>query len=161
MTILLWAATAIALLVSLLGSRKRTVAGLRMAGKRLWKLTPTFLLVMALYAVCFTAIPERLIQSTIGRDSGWQGLALATALGSVTMMPGFIAFPLCGALSMLGVPYGTLAAFSLALMNVGVVTFPLETRYFGWRVALLRNGFGLIVSLLGALVVMLAFGESF
>ena len=48
-----------------------------------------------------------------------------------------------------GVGYPVIAVFITTLMMVGIVTLPLERRFFGTRVAVARNA----LSLIGALVI--------
>jgi len=60
-----------------------------------------------------------------------------------------VAFPLAALLLKSGVGYAVVAVFITTLMMVGVLTLPLEIRFFGRRVALLRNG----LSFIGALIV--------
>ena len=155
----LWICTIIALLVSLVRSREKTLAAVKIAIRRMWNISPLFLLVMALYAISITVIPESFISKTIGSDSGLGGLAIAIIIGSVAMMPGFIAFPLCGVLLSQGVPYYVLAGFTLALMNVGFVTLPMQIQYLGFKVVIIRNLIGILVAVLVAAVVAFAFGE--
>jgi len=47
------------------------------------------------------------------------------------------------------------AGFLTTLLMVGVVTLPMEVRYFGWRTALFRNG----LSFVGAVGIALAMGR--
>jgi len=77
----------------------------------------------------------------------------------VSMMPGFIAFPLGGLLVAKGVPYMVISAFTTSLMMVGILSFPLEKQYLGVKPALIRNLIALVVSILVATVTGLAFGE--
>ena len=156
---ILWICTVIALPVSLICSREKTLAAIKVAVKRMWNISPLFLLVMALFAVAITIIPNSLISRTIGTDSGFGGLVMAIVIGSIAMMPGFIAFPLCGALLSQGVPYYILAGFSLALMNVGFVTLPMQIQYLGLKVVIVRNLIGILAALLVAAVAAFAFGE--
>ena len=156
---ILWICTVGALSVSLVMSRKKTLAAIRVAARRMWNITPLFLLVMVSFAAVVTVIPESAINKTIGSDSGIGGLIAGIVVGSVAMMPGFIAFPLCGALRSQGVPYYVLAGFTLALMNVGFVTLPMQIQYLGLRVTIVRNLTGILVAVLVAAVVCVAFGE--
>jgi len=114
---------------------------------------------MVLFAATVSIVPESFISRTIGRDSGPGGLITAIAIGSVAMMPGFIAFPLCGVLLTQGVPYFVLAGFTLALMNVGFVTLPMQIQYLGLNVVIVRNLIGIVAALVVAVVVAVAFGE--
>ena len=151
--------TAIALLLSLIRSRQKTFAAIKVAAKRMWNITPLFLLVMALFAAMISIIPESFISKTIGTDSGFAGLLMSIVVGSIAMMPGFIAFPLCGALLSQEVPYYILAGFTIALMNVGFVTLPMQIQYLGFKVVIIRNLIGILAAILVAAVVAFAFGE--
>ena len=155
----LYIVTAVALGASLIASRRKTVAVLRQTVKRLLKIMPTFLLVIALFAVSITLLSRETILHWLGKDSGPMGLAVAVGVGSITLMPGFIAFSLSGALLAQGVSRMVLAGFTTTLMMVGVLTWPLERRYFGRSVALIRNGVSLLIALIVALVMGLVFGE--
>jgi uncharacterized membrane protein YraQ (UPF0718 family) len=155
----LYAVTAIALLVSLAANRERTTAALSLAGKRLLKILPAFATMMLLFSVTITLLPEEAVAGLIGRESGWLGVAIAAGVGSIVFMPGFIAFPLSGALLKQGIPYSVLAAFTTTLMMVGVLTYPLERKCFGRSVTLIRNAICLLIALVAAMAIGLAFGE--
>jgi uncharacterized membrane protein YraQ (UPF0718 family) len=75
---------------------------------------------------------------------------IALGVGSVALMPGFVAYPLAGLLRQSGASTPVLAAFVTSLMMVGVLTLPLEARFFGWRVSLLRNALAFIGAVLVA-----------
>jgi uncharacterized membrane protein YraQ (UPF0718 family) len=130
-----------------------------MALVRLARIMPAFLVVMVLFAVAITLVPQDVIRRLLGRDSGALGVAIAAGIGSVTLMPGFIAFPLSGALRDQGVSYMVLAAFTTTLMTVGVLTYPLERQYFGRNVTLVRNAVSLVIAIVVAVVMGLVFGE--
>lgn len=158
MTYILWGTMAAALIASLLADKRKTIKALKMAGKRLLKITPLFFYVIGLTAIVLALIPPGWVERVLGRESGVTGMLLAMGLGSITMMPGFVAFPLAAALKAQGVSYAALAAFTMTLMNVGVVTFPLEKSYLGIRVTLIRNGIGLILAAAVTAVIALVFG---
>ena len=132
---------------------------LKLAARRFAKILPAFLTILVLFSVGITLLPRPVIMRLLGTESGWLGVAIASGVGSVTLMPGFITFPLCRALREQGVPYMVLAAFSTTLMMVGVLTYPLETQYFGTKVTLVRNGVSLAIALIVAVVTGLVFGE--
>ncbi len=157
--IVLWIVTAVALTASFVADRGKTALALQRAARRLGKILPAFLTMIVLFSVAITMLPHNVLMRMLGKDSGWRGVAAASCLGSAALMPGFIAFPLCGALLERGVPYMVLAAFATTLMSVGVLTFPLERQYFGVKVTLVRNGVGLLMALPGAVVTGLVFGE--
>ncbi|GJQ62153.1 MAG: hypothetical protein SCALA702_12060 [Melioribacteraceae bacterium] len=159
MTIFLWAFTAGLLSISLIKDFRKTKQALKIATKKFSSVFLIFILVLAGFALLITFVPPELIREYLGTESGMKGVMVATGLGSISVMPGFAAFPLCAALRMEGIPYYIIAAFSITLMNVGIVTFPLEKKFLGLKVALLRNGLALIVSLITVICIKFLFGE--
>jgi uncharacterized membrane protein YraQ (UPF0718 family) len=157
--IVLYIVTAVALTASLIADRKKTASALRLAARRLAKILPAFLTMIVLFSVAITLLPYDILMRLLGKDSGWHGVAVASCLGSAALMPGFIAFPLCGALQERGVPHMVLAAFATTLMSVGVLTYPLERQYFGVKVTLVRNAISFLIALIVAVVIGLVFGE--
>ena len=157
--IILYVVTAIALAASTIASGGKTAAALKLAARRFAKILPAFLTMLVLFSVAITLLPQDAVTRLVGEESGWMGVAIASVVGSVTLMPGFIAFPLCGALLKEGVPHMVLAAFSTTLMTVGVLTYPLERQYFGLSIAIIRNALSLLIALVVAVVMGLVFGE--
>lgn len=62
-------------------------------------------------------------------------MLIAGLVGSITLIPGFVAFPLAAALLDNVAGYMQIAVFISTLMMVGIVTIPLEIRSFGitWK----------------------------
>lgn len=159
MNIFLWITTAGLLIFSLIKSTEKTKSALKIAFKKFASILSIFLLVMAGFALIVTFVPTELIQKYIGTESGIKGIVLSLGLGSVSVMPGFAAFPLCAALKGEGIPYYIIAAFSISLMNVGIVTFPFEKKFLGLSVALIRNLIALIVCIIAVIIFKIVFGE--
>jgi uncharacterized membrane protein YraQ (UPF0718 family) len=78
----------------------------------------------------------------------------AALVGSISLIPGFVAFPMAGILVSRGVSYTVVAVFITSLMMVGIITLPLEIKYFGKRAAIMRNA----LSFFGAIIVGLMIG---
>jgi uncharacterized membrane protein YraQ (UPF0718 family) len=88
------------------------------------------------------------ISRFLGSESGWLGVIIAAIIGSITLIPAFVAFPLAAALLNNGAGYMQIAAFVSTLMMVGIITIPVEIKYFGKKATLLRNLFAFIFSLI-------------
>lgn len=157
--IIIWTLSGILLIISFVKNRNKSLKALKIAWKSFSKIASIFVLVLSGYALLVTYVSPEMMQHAIGTDSGFVGILLALGLGSISVMPGFAAFPLCAALYTQGIPYYILAAFSVSLMNVGVITFPIEQKYLGTKVALVRNILGLAVSVVTLIIVKLVFGE--
>ena len=63
-----------------------------------------------------------------------------------------LAFPLAASLLKAGAGYAQITMFVTTLMMVGVVTLPMEIKYFGRKLALKRNALALVFSVLLSLV---------
>ncbi|MGQ9534975.1 MAG: hypothetical protein ACUVTF_07070 [bacterium] len=90
----------------------------------------------------------------LGKNSGMRGIGIAAVLGSVALIPMFITYPLAAILLKGGVSYQVLAVFITTLLMVGVLTLPIEVKYFGLKVSIIRN----ILSFIGALIIGLVIG---
>ncbi len=146
--------TLILLALSLFMDRKKTVEGLKKALKMFLNLLPSLLSILALVSVVLYLTPNELLIKWLGEESGGKGAFIAALLGSISLIPGFIAYPLGGILVKNGVGYPVIAIFITTLMMVGILTFPIEKKFFGFKVALLRNLFCLI----GAIVIGISIG---
>lgn len=155
----LWIITGLALAVSFAASRGKTVQALRIALKRLLKITPPFLVMMLLVSVVLYLVSDEMIAHYLGNENKYFAVLFASVIGSITVMPGFIAFPLAGMLLSRGVMYMVLAAFTTTLMMVGVVTYPIEKAYMGSRATIMRNSLAFLIALIVSVVVGILYGE--
>lgn len=158
-TLVLYGVTAMLLACSLFKDRKKTLQALRKAFKALEHILPEFLVVILLVGLLLALMDPAFISRLIGVDSGIFGMVLALLVGSITLIPGFIAFPTAVMLLQGGAGYMQIGAFISTLMMVGVVTIPVEKNYFGLKLTVLRNSLAFIFSIVVALVIGTAMGE--
>jgi len=140
------------LIASYLKDRTKTRQALQKAYSSLEGILPDFLAVLGLVGLALTLLPPQTITALIGRSSGWAGMILASIVGSVTLIPGFVAFPLAKSLRDGGAGIPQIAVFVTTLMAVGFVTAPLESKYLGRKETLLRNGLSFVWAFVVALV---------
>ncbi len=152
-TLILYGLAIIALAVSMAKSRQKTWMAARKALKSFEGIMPQFLVVLILVSASLAALDNQTITRFIGAGSGPLGIIAASLVGAVTLIPGFVAFPVAAALMKEGAGATQIAAFVSSLMMVGVVTLPMEMKYFGRRAALMRNGLAFIFSLVVAVFV--------
>ena len=156
---LLWATTGIALIISLAASRQKTVQALRIALKRLMGIAPRFLMMILLVSIVLHFVSDEMIAHYLGNENKYFAVIVASIIGSITFLPGFIAFPLAGMLLSRGVMYMVLAAFTTTLMMVGVVTYPIEKAYMGTRATIMRNSLSFLIALIISVAVGILYGE--
>lgn len=140
------------ILVSLFVNRKKTWQGIRQGLVMFWRLMPMLLLMLSLVGILLFVLPDETLARYMGENSGTFGWLIAAFLGSISLIPGFIAFPLSNVLIKSGVAYSTIAVFITTLMMVGIITLPLESRYFGLKTSIVRNLMSLAAALLTGLL---------
>ena len=135
------------LIISFIKSRQKTKKALIKAWNSFKNILPMLLGVVLLIGLILSILDTNLISKIIGNQSGFYGVMLASLLGSITLIPGFIAFPTAALLLKGGAGYIQIAAFVQTLMMVGIVTLPLEIKYFNKKVAILRNAISFVLSI--------------
>ncbi len=159
MIILFYAFVLILSLISFYYNKNKTKKAYKIAIKKLLNIIPSLIAMVILVSVVLYFTPEKTIVTVLGKNNKFLGVILGLFFGSITLMPGFITFPLAGILLEKGVLYMVLSAFTTTLMIVGVLTYPLEKTYFGTKVTIMRNSISLIIAIFVALATGLAFGE--
>jgi len=157
----LYVITAFALSLSFIANRKKTLMAIKIAVRKFINILPAFLTMLILVSVILYLVPDKVISNCLENNNKFVSMIFASVLGSITLMPGFIAFPLCGILLKKGVPYMVLSAFTTTLMMVGVLTYPIEKEYFGVKVTVIRNTISFFIAIIVALMTGIFFGEVF
>jgi uncharacterized membrane protein YraQ (UPF0718 family) len=111
------------------------------------------LAIIIIVGIIIAVLDPQLIAKLIGKNSGFMGVLILAVVGSVALIPGFIAFPTAALLLNGGAGYMQIGAFISTLMMVGVITLPLEISYFGKKTAILRNVLAFMFSFLVAFVI--------
>jgi len=151
--VVFYALALVALAVSFIADRNKTAQAVKKAWKAFENILPEFLVVVLLIGLLLAVLNPALISRIIGKESGVFGVILAALVGSITLIPGFVAFPTAALLLQGGAGYAQIGAFLSTLMMVGVITMPVEMKYFGKKMTLLRNGIALVFSFLVAALI--------
>ncbi len=157
-TCILYGITILLLVISFVKDRDKTKKSLKKAWKAFENILPQFLTVLLLVGVLLAVLNAEVISKIIGAGSGWVGVFLCAVVGAITLIPGFVAFPMAAMLLQNGAGYMQTGAFVSALMMVGIVTLPVEIKYFGIKLTVLRNTLAFIFSFAVALVIGLVVG---
>lgn len=156
MTWFLYIAAAAGLVFSAAANPANTKKSLRKAWNSFCNVLPALAAMLMLVSIMIALLPERVIAALIGEESGFFGQFLASLVGSATLIPAFVAFPMAKVLMEHGAGVAQMAVFVSTLMMVGVATAPLEASFFGWRATVLRNGMAYIYSFVVGYVVWTA-----
>ncbi|WP_234124369.1 permease [Clostridium hydrogenum] len=138
-TIFFYIITVFLLTLSFIKSKAKTILSLKRALKMLFNVFPQFLAILLLMGLLLAFVDAQTIQNIIGTKSGIFGMLLASLLGSISLVPVLIAFPIASRLLENGAGIIQITVFICTLTSVGIVTLPLESKYLGKKIAILRN----------------------
>ena len=141
------------LVLSFIKDKNKTLLALKKAWKSFEDILPQLLSVLVIIGIMLAVLSPDAISGLIGEKSGWLGMLVASLFGSVTLIPGLVAFPLAAALLKSGAGFMQIAVFISTLMMVGIVTIPLEIKYFGKKAAILRNSLAYAFSFIVAIAI--------
>lgn len=140
----------LSLIISFFKSKEKTKMVLKKAWKSFENIMPQFLAIILVIGIMLSVLTPEQISRFLGQDSGIMGVVMAAFIGAVTLIPGFVAFPLASALLHNGAGITQIAAFVSTLMIVGIITIPVEIEYFGKKVTIIRNLLAFIFSFIVA-----------
>ncbi|MCJ7788928.1 MAG: permease [Candidatus Atribacteria bacterium] len=146
------------LIVSYKRDKKKTKMALKKAWKSFENILPQILTILAFIGMVLALLSPDVISHLLGQKAGWQGMIIASIIGSITLMPAFIAFPIAAMLLKNGAGFAQIAVFVSTLTMVGIVTLPLEIKFFGKKISIMRNMFAYLFSFIVALVIGVALG---
>ena len=149
----MYSVTIVLLVISAVKDKGKTKKALMKAWKTFENILPELLGIIMLVGLMLAIVNPEVVSKVIGSGSGWFGVILAAVIGAITLIPGFVAFPTAALLLQNGAGYMQIAAFVSTLMMVGVITAPVEMRYFGKKLTVLRNATAFIFSFVVAYII--------
>jgi len=150
---ILYAIAIILTSISFMKDRNKTKDAVLKSWVMFRNILPDILSVMLFVGLSLSLLTPTLISSIIGEKSGLIGIAYATLIGSVALIPSFIVFPLGETLVQNGAGLPQVAALMSSLMSVGIVTIPMEQKLFGRSFAYTRNAAGILMSVIFAYII--------
>lgn len=151
-SVILYGITILLLLISFIKDKSKTKKAVLKGYKSFIKLLPTLIPMMLFIGISLSILNPEIITKLIGRQSGIIGVVIGLVIGSIAFLPSFVAFPLGANLLTHGAGYPQIAGFVSTLMAVGFASFPIEVKYFNKKTAILRNGVGLIASIIFVII---------
>lgn len=151
-TIVLWIITLICFVLSIRKDKGKTMASMKKSKGMMKSMLPQILGILFLIGLILTFIPPDTIKNYLGGSNPFLATVIAALVGSITLIPAFVAFPLVGSMVDMGASIMPAVSFLTTLTMVGFVTFNLERKEFGTKFALSRNllsfGFAIAISML-------------
>lgn len=141
------------LCLSLYKDKYKTKKALKKAWKSFENILAQFLGVIVIVGMMLAIFDAELISKIVGVESGLYGVIVSSLIGAITLIPGFVAFPISAMLLENGAGYMQIGAFISTLMMVGIVTMPVEIKYFGKKLTFNRNILAFLFSFLVAYII--------
>lgn len=146
-TIILISIAVICLAFSIVKSKSKTVESLKVAKGLFGSIFTQIIGVMALVGLVLAVLPPDLIKKLLGSPSQFLSTIYGAVIGTITIIPAFIAFPLSKSLYQSGAHLIAIAAFLTTLTMVGFATIPIEKKYFGGKFTFYRNVFSFVLAI--------------
>ncbi len=151
--IILYIITIFLIVLSYRKDSKKTILALKKSWKIFSNLLPQFLAILLLVGTILAVIKPDTISNLVGSQSGFSGMVISSLVGSFTLIPVFIVFPIASVLLKNGAGIMQIAIFISTLTTVGIATLPLEFKYLGVKASILRNLLTFIFSFIIAFVI--------
>lgn len=150
-TIIFWIIAVVLFCISVIKNKKKTFEAMKKSKGMMGNMMGEIIAIIFLIGLVLTFIPPETIKTILGSSNTVVSTFISAIVGSITLIPAFVAFPLVGSLVDVGASIVPAVAFLTTLTMVGIVTFPLEKKEFGTKFALIRNllsfGFAIIIAL--------------
>ena len=142
---------------SFIKSKEKSIVALKKTWESLCEMLPKFLTLLLFIMIMLSYIDEVFISKALGKSTGIGGIIVSGLLGSITLMPTAVAYPLAAGLLKLGAGYAQVTMFITTLTTVGIVTLKIEKDYLGLKVTLLRNIFSFLLAFVNAVIIAFIF----
>ncbi|MBU5454380.1 permease [Caproiciproducens sp. MSJ-32] len=149
----LYSATVILFLLSYKKDKKKTKKAFIKGLKSLENILPQFLGIVISVGLILAILTPETIRGILGTNSAFLGIILSALIGTIVMMPTFVAFSTADMLINNGAGMAQVAALVSTLTLIGLITIPLEAKYIGKRATVYRNIIAFIFSILVAFFV--------
>ncbi|MGH4140299.1 permease [Clostridium sp.] len=151
-TIALWIIAGTWFIWSITKDKKRTLNSIKMSSGMMKNMISQIIGILFLIGLILTFIPPDIIKQYMGQSNIFISTIVSAFVGSITLIPAFVAFPLVGSLVNAGANIVPVVAFLTTLTMVGIVTFSLEKKEFGLKFTIVRNSLSFIFAIIIALL---------
>jgi len=151
-TTVFWIIAIVLLVWSIQKDKTKTLKAFKKSKNSLKFMLPSILGIVFLIGLILTYLPPESVSNYFGTSSSLKATTVGALIGSITLIPAFVAFPLVGSFIELGANIVPGAAFLTTLTMVGVVTVSIEKEKFGLKFTLLRNGLSFVFAIIIALL---------
>lgn len=150
----LWGITGAAFIASLVKDKQKTFNSIKMARGMMKNMIGEIVGILFLIGLILTFIPPEVIKNVLGESNLFISTVISALVGSITLIPAFVAFPLVGSFCRCRCKYCPCRCI-LNYFNDGWNSdIPIRKQEFGLKFATTRN----VLSFVFALIIALTMG---
>lgn len=140
-----------------LKDKEKAIKALKIGWQTIFGILPLILIMVGLIGVFSSFISPSDIANYLGEKAGLTGFLFVALFSSLLQIPGIVAFPIAATLYKGGAAVSTVAVFACASTMASVFTLPLEMKFLGRKLPLVRIALTLIVSIIVGLLTGIIF----
>lgn len=137
----------LAWLILFLKDRKKGTNAIRIGFKTIFSMVPFLFIIMALIGLFGSFLNPDIITKYLGAQAGWKGFVSVALVSSLLQIPGIVIFPIAEVLLKNGATAGIVSLFICASTMASIFTFPLEAKFLGKKIPIVRIPMILIISI--------------
>lgn len=152
-SLILYLVTALLIIISYKKDKEKTKKALLKGWKSIENILPQFLGIILVVGITLAVLKPEMISNIVGNNSGILGVVFSAVIGSIIMMPTFVAFSTGDMLLKSGAGVAQVIALISTLTLIGIITIPLEAKYIGKKATIYRNILAFVFSIIVAFFV--------
>ncbi len=137
-TIIMGVIAAVLLYIGYQRGQGEHVSGLLAGWDMTWKIIPLLVFAFIVAGMVQVLIPQELLSSWVGEESGFKGILLGSIAGGLAPGGPYVSLPVAAGLLKSGAGTGTMVAFLTAWSLWAVGRLPMEYAILGWKFTLVR-----------------------
>ena len=152
-SLILYLVTLVLIIISYKKDKEKTKKALIKGWKSIENILPQFLGIILVVGITLAVLKPEMISNIVGNNSGILGVVFSAVIGSIIMMPTFVAFSTGDMLLKSGAGVAQVIALISTLTLIGIITIPLEAKYIGKKATIYRNILAFVFSIIVAFFV--------
>jgi len=133
--------------------KDKGIKAVKIGLQTIFSMLPMILIIISALGVISSFITPDQISKTLGSQAGLKGFLFISVVSSFMQIPGIIAFPIAATLRESGAAIATVAVFACASTMSSVITFPIEIKYLGKKLPIIRICLTYIICIIVGLLI--------
>jgi len=125
-------------LVLFLKNKKKGIEAIHVGIQTIVEMLPMILIIIGIMGIATSFVSPEKVSESLGDRSGLRGFLVISIISSFLQIPGVIAFPIASTLWESGAAVSVVAVFASASTMASILTLPIEMKYLGKKLPIIR-----------------------